>query len=111
LLTPRFYSASNYDDLDLVVKHIKSKYPDCSIFAIGISYGTVCCLKSTGITFYFFNFHSGGIKLGGYLSQKTEYSYISNAMIVSVPYNGKLLMPFFKAVFYFFVKISKGNNG
>jgi predicted alpha/beta-fold hydrolase len=39
LLTPRFYSASNYDDLELVVKHIKSNYPDYAIFAIGISYG------------------------------------------------------------------------
>ena len=36
LLTPRFYSASNYDDLELVVKHVKTIYPDYSIFAIGI---------------------------------------------------------------------------
>ncbi len=39
LLTPRFYTASNCDDLDLVVKHIKSKYPEHSIFATGFSYG------------------------------------------------------------------------
>jgi predicted alpha/beta-fold hydrolase len=39
LLTPRFYTISNCDDLDLVVKHIKSKYPGHALFAVGYSYG------------------------------------------------------------------------
>ncbi len=37
-------------------------------------------------------FVKGGIKLGGYLSQKTDDSNIANAMIVSVPYNAKMTM-------------------
>ena len=38
-LTPRFYSASNYEDLELVIKHIKTLYPLYSIFAVGTSIG------------------------------------------------------------------------
>ncbi len=39
LFTQRYYSGSNYDDLENVIRHVKSKYPEHSLFAVGISYG------------------------------------------------------------------------
>jgi predicted alpha/beta-fold hydrolase len=41
LLTPRFYSGSSYEDLDLTVEHVKNLYPEHKIFAVGISNGAV----------------------------------------------------------------------
>ena len=40
LLTPRLYCSTNYEDLHMVVQHIKSQYPNHHIFAIGASIGT-----------------------------------------------------------------------
>ena len=39
LVTPRTYCATNYEDLHMVVKHIRSKYRDHKIFAVGVSLG------------------------------------------------------------------------
>jgi predicted alpha/beta-fold hydrolase len=41
LLTPRFYSGSNYEDLDMAVQHIRKLFPEHKIFAVGISMGKV----------------------------------------------------------------------
>ena len=67
LTNTRTFSPSFYDDLDMVVKHINSKYPEHKIFALGISLG--------------------GIILGGYLAKEKDNCMISNAMIVSSPMN------------------------
>lgn len=67
LKTSRAYCATNYDDLDMVVKHIKNTFSDHKIFAIGTSLG--------------------GIKLGGYLAKQFDDCLISNAMVVSAPLN------------------------
>jgi predicted alpha/beta-fold hydrolase len=67
LNTPRTYCATNFEDLDMVVKHIHKKYETHKIFAIGTSLG--------------------GIMLGGYLSKQYDDCLISNAMIVSAPMN------------------------
>jgi len=67
LVTPRTYCATNYEDLHQVVKHIRSKYSDHKIFAVGVSLG--------------------GIKLGGYLAKYYDDCEISNSMIVSAPMN------------------------
>lgn len=67
LLTKRTYCATNYEDLDLVVKHIHNKFKDHQIFAVGVSLG--------------------GIKLGGYLAKQYDDCLISNAMIISAPLN------------------------
>lgn len=80
LKTPRTYCASNYEDLDMVVRHIHEKYPDYKLFALGISLG--------------------GIKLGGYLSKAYDECLISNAMIVSAPFN----------VFYSSQELEKTHN-
>lgn len=37
--TPRLYCANNIDDMDEVLRHIKSKYPNARIVATGISLG------------------------------------------------------------------------
>ncbi len=39
LLTPRFYTVENYEDLELVIDHVKNTFPDCSIVAVGSSFG------------------------------------------------------------------------
>ncbi len=39
LLTPRLYSGSNYEDLDLAVSHIRKVYPQHRLLAVGISMG------------------------------------------------------------------------
>lgn len=67
LKTPRTYCASNYEDLHMVVHHIKQKYNNYKIFTVGISLG--------------------GIKLGGYLAKQYDDCIISNALIVSAPMN------------------------
>jgi abhydrolase domain-containing protein 1/3 len=67
LTTPRTYCATHYEDLHMVVNHIHDRYGEHAIFAIGISLG--------------------GIKLGGYLSKQYDDCLISNAMIVSAPFN------------------------
>jgi hypothetical protein len=38
-LTPRLYSTSNFEDLDLLIKHIKTRYPQHLIFAVGTPIG------------------------------------------------------------------------
>ena len=67
LTTPRTYCATNFEDLDMVVKYIHDKYPEHKLFAVGISLG--------------------GIKLGGYLAKQYDDCLISNAMIISAPMN------------------------
>jgi abhydrolase domain-containing protein 1/3 len=67
LLTPKTYSATNLEDLHLVVEHIKERMPKDKLFAIGISLG--------------------GIKLGCYLAKQYDNCSISYAMVVSAPFN------------------------
>jgi predicted alpha/beta-fold hydrolase len=67
LKTPRAHSATNYEDLDLVVKHVHNKFKDHKILAVGISLG--------------------GIKLGGYMAEQCGHCLISYALIVSAPLN------------------------
>jgi abhydrolase domain-containing protein 1/3 len=67
LATPRTYCATNFDDLHMVVNHIREKYPNHKIFAVGISLG--------------------GIKLGGYIAKMYDDCLISNALIISAPMN------------------------
>lgn len=67
LATPRTYCATNYDDLHMVLNHIRNKYKEHKIFAVGVSLG--------------------GIKLGGYLAKQYDDCLISNSMIVSAPMN------------------------
>ena len=67
LLTPRTYSATNLDDLHLVVERIKERFPKDKLFVIGISLG--------------------GLKLGQYLAKQYDNSTISYAMIISSAFN------------------------
>jgi predicted alpha/beta-fold hydrolase len=67
LLTPRTYSATNLDDLHLVVERIKQRFPKDKLFVIGISLG--------------------GLKLGQYLAKQYDNSTISYAMIISAAFN------------------------
>lgn len=67
LKTPRTYCAANYEDLHLVITHIRERFKDYKIFAVGISLG--------------------GIKLGGYLAKHYDDCPISYSMIVSAPMN------------------------
>jgi len=80
LSSPRTYCATNYEDLDMVVKHIHNKLSDHKIVAVGISLG--------------------GIKLGGYLAKQFDDCVISNAMIISAPMN----------VFYSCRELEKAHN-
>ena len=67
-LTSAFtYSPIFYNDIDMVVKHVRNNYPEHKIFAMGISLG--------------------GIILGGYLADQKYNCIISNALIVSSPMN------------------------
>lgn len=67
LLTPRTYSATNLEDLHLVVERIKERFPKDKLFVIGISLG--------------------GLKLGQYLAKQYDNCSISYAMIISAPFN------------------------
>lgn len=70
LKTARTYCATNFDDLHMVIEHVRARYPTHRIFAVGVSLG--------------------GIKLGGYLASKLyggESCLVENAMIVSAPIN------------------------
>lgn len=67
LLTPKTYCAIDTTDLEFTIKYIKNKYPTKKIFALGFSLG--------------------GIQLGRFISKANSEAYISNAMIVSVPFN------------------------
>lgn len=67
LKTSRTYCATKYEDLDMVVNHIHKKFNDHKIFAVGTSLG--------------------GIKLGGYMAKQYDDCLISNAMIISSPFN------------------------
>ena len=67
LTTTRTISATNYDDLDQVVKHVRKIYPEHKIFAVGFS--------------------QGGVILGGYFAKQQNECMISNAMMISVPMN------------------------
>jgi predicted alpha/beta-fold hydrolase len=39
LLTPRLYSTVDYEDIELVVSHIRSQCPKCCLVATGVSFG------------------------------------------------------------------------
>ena len=67
LKTTRLYCATNYDDLHMVVNHVRQKYPEHKILAVGVSLG--------------------GLLLAGYLAKQGEDCLISNTMIVSSPMN------------------------
>ena len=67
LATSRTYCATNFDDVDMVVKHVHKKYPEHKIMTVGVSLG--------------------GLKLGGYLAKQYDDCLISNALIVSSPMN------------------------
>jgi abhydrolase domain-containing protein 1/3 len=67
LRTPRTFCAVNYDDVHFVVSHIRKKYKDHKILAIGLS--------------------MGGLKLAGYLAKHNNPCLLSYAMVVSSPMN------------------------
>jgi abhydrolase domain-containing protein 1/3 len=67
LKTPRSYSAASLDDVQLVIKHIRERYKNHKIMAVGVSLG--------------------GIILGGYLAKNFNECLVSNALIVSAPFN------------------------
>lgn len=69
LKTPRLYCATNYDDLEACLKHIKLTHPDSKIVAVGISLG--------------------GIVLCRYLAEKGEDALVDAAMLVSVCFDFK----------------------
>lgn len=64
LKTPRLYNATNYDDLEAGLKHIRLTHPNSRIVAVGISLG--------------------GIVLCRYLAEKGEKAIVDAAMLVSV---------------------------
>lgn len=64
LKTPRLYCATNFDDLEASLKHIKKTHPNSRIVAVGISLG--------------------GIVLCRYLAERGEKALVDAAMLVSV---------------------------
>ncbi len=72
LATSRTSCATDHEDLDVVVQHIKKKYSDRKIVATAVS--------------------MGGVKLGCYLASQLENCLISSSIIVSAPMNGILTM-------------------
>lgn len=64
LKTPRLYCATNYDDLEASLVHIKKTHPNSRLVAVGISLG--------------------GIVLCRYLAEKGERALVDAAMLVSV---------------------------
>lgn len=67
LKTPRIYCATNFDDLEEVLKHIKATHPNSRIVAVGISLG--------------------GIVLCRYLAERGDKALVDAAMLVSVCFN------------------------
>lgn len=64
LKTPRLYCATNYDDLEACLEHIKRTHPNSRIVAVGISLG--------------------GIVLCRYLAERGDKALVDAAMLVSV---------------------------
>lgn len=64
LKTARLYCATNYDDLEACLKHIKLTHPNSKIIAVGISLG--------------------GIVLCRYLAERGDDALVDAAMLVSV---------------------------
>ena len=66
ITTPRTYCASKYDDLNEVLRHIRSLYPAAPVMAVGVSLG--------------------GIVLGNYLAGEGEAAreLVDAALLVSV---------------------------
>lgn len=64
LRTPRLYCATNFDDVEACLKHIKLTHPNSRIVAVGISLG--------------------GIVLCKYLAERGEKALVDAAMLVSV---------------------------
>lgn len=64
LKTPRLYCATNYDDLEASLKHLRLTHPNSKIVAVGISLG--------------------GIVLCRYLAERGEDALVDAAMLVSV---------------------------
>lgn len=64
LKTARLYNATNYDDFEACLKHIKFTHPNSKIIAVGISLG--------------------GIVLCRYLAERGEDALVDAAMLVSV---------------------------
>lgn len=64
LKTPRLYCATNYDDLEASLKHVKSTHPNSKIVAVGVSLG--------------------GIVLCRYLAERGDDALVDAAMLVSV---------------------------
>lgn len=64
LKTPRLYCATNFDDVEACLQHIKLTHPNSRIIAVGISLG--------------------GIVLCRYLAERGEKALVDAAMLVSV---------------------------
>ena len=64
LMTPRFYCAANFDDLELALRHLRRHNPDAKIVATGISLG--------------------GIVLGRYLIHSGDRAMVDAALLISV---------------------------
>ncbi len=86
LLTTRMFCATDSDDLDFVVKHIKSLYPCHRIFAIGFSLG-ISTVNEQGVLIFLKYWFQGGMLLVGYLAKNHQSLGISNAFAISPPFN------------------------
>lgn len=67
--TPRLYCATNYDDLEASLKHIRITHPNSRVVAVGISLG--------------------GIVLCRYLAERGDSALVDAAMLVSVCFDFK----------------------
>jgi len=67
LKTPRLYCASNCEDAEFVLNHLKNNHPDSKLIAVGISLG--------------------GIVLGRYLALSGDKAVVDAAMLISVCYD------------------------